>query len=110
MPNYHEIKETELETTKDYSDKKFDKYLRSHKLLKSLHSELFFWSISLIPFFIYPLILDNTIGMWLFFIFCHMLFWTFWGKKEYHKICDESIEELELHIQVLEDIKEERKK
>jgi hypothetical protein len=49
MPNYHEIKEKELETTKDYSDKKLRRYIKLHKILLSLYSKLFFWVISFIP-------------------------------------------------------------
>jgi hypothetical protein len=31
-----------------------------------------------------------------------------WGKKKYHEMCDKDVEELNLAIQVLEDIKKER--
>ena len=57
----------------------------------------------------YPLFLDNTIGVWLFFTFSHMLYWKFYGEKEYNKLSDKDIEELDLTIQVLKDIQKERK-
>ena len=108
MSKYHQIKEKELETTKDYSNKKLDRYIRFHRILRGIYSEWFFWSISIMPFMIYPLLIDNTIGMWIFFTFSHMLFWYFKGEKMYHKDCDSDIEELELTIEVLEDIQKER--
>lgn len=109
MSKYHQIKEKELETTKDYSNKKLDRYIRFHRILRGIYSEWFFWSISIIPFVIFPLFFDNTLGMWIFFTFCHLLYWKFYGEREYHKLSDRDIEELDLTIQVLEDIKNEKK-
>ena len=104
--NYHSIKEKELETTKDYSEERFNRYLRFHKILKGLYSELFFWSVSIIPFFIMVVFILKE--AYLFFLFIHFLFWKFLGEKMYHKQCDKDIEELELTILVLEDIKKEK--
>jgi len=104
--NYHTIKEKELETTKNYSDKRFNRYLRFHKILRGLYSELFFWSISLVPFIIVSVFLLQD--SYLFFLIVHFLFWKFKGEKMYHKDCDKDIEELELTIEVLKDIQKER--
>jgi hypothetical protein len=105
--NYHEIKESLLESTKDYSDKKLKRYIIFHRILFALYSEFTFWFISLIPFIIIPIIFNQTQG-YLFFLFVNYLYWVFWGQKNYHKECDEDIEELCLIIEVLEDIKKER--
>jgi hypothetical protein len=108
MKNYHEIKEKELETTKNYSDKSLGKYIKSHKVIRGFYSELFFWIISLIPFSIFPLLIGPTINIFLTYLVVHFLFWSLWAKKKYHQMCDKDVEELNLVIQVLEDIKKER--
>ena len=106
--DYHNIKEKELETTKDYSDKKLRRYIKVHKILLSLYSKLFFWSISFIVMMIFPIIFGQT-DLYLLFIFVHFLFWYFKGEKMYHKDCDKDVEDLRLTIEVLEDIQKERK-
>jgi hypothetical protein len=105
--NYHSIKRSELKTTENYSERKFKIYLKIHYILLSLYSELFFWTISFIPFItlaicIYP---ENLNGIILFF---HFLCWKLFAKRKYHELCDKDIEDLELTIEVLEDIKKER--
>lgn len=109
MKNYHDIKEEESEKTKNYSDKSLNRYIKVHKIIRGLYSELFFWIISLIPFAIWPLIIGPTLTIYTIYLVIHFFFWTLWGKKKYHKMCDKDVEELKLTIQVLEDIQKERK-
>jgi hypothetical protein len=108
MLNYHEIKEEESEKTKNYSDKSLNRYIKGYKFLRGLYSELFFWIISLIPFFIFPLLIGPTLNVYLIYLVVHFFFWSLWGKKKYHEMCDKDIEELNLTIEVLEDIQKER--
>ena len=108
MLNYHEIKEEESEKTKNYSDKSLNRYIKGYKFLRGLYSELFFWIISLIPFAIFPLLIGPTLGVYLIYLVVHFFFWSLWGKKKYHEMCDKGIEELNLTIEVLEDIQKER--
>lgn len=114
MMSYEEIKERELETTKDYDIKKISKYIRICKLIRFFYSENFFWIVSFIPFTIIPGIfiylgffpLDlTTIFM---FLMIHFLYWHFKGRKEVDKLIGDDLPELELVIEVLEDIKKER--
>lgn len=107
--DYHNIKEKELEKTKNYSDKSLIKYIKTHKFIRFLYSELFFWLVSLIPFAIFPLILGPTFDVFLLYLIIHFLYWVFYGKKKYHEMCDNDVEELNLTIKVLEDIQKERK-
>lgn len=109
MKNYHDIKEEESEKTKKYSDKSLNRYIKSHRVLRGLYSELFFWIISLIPFAIFPLLIGPTLNVYLIYLVVHFFFWSLWGKKKYHEMCDKDVEELNLVIQVLEDIQQERK-
>ena len=109
MKSYHELKQEELEKTKKYSDKSLNRYIKSHKVLRGLYSELFFWIISLIPFAIFPLLIGPTLNVYLIYLVVHFFFWSLWGKKKYHEMCDKDVEELNLVIQVLEDIQQERK-
>ena len=108
MLNYHEIKEEESEKTKNYSDKSLNRYIKGYKFLRGLYSELFFWIISLIPFAIFPLLIGPTLGVYLIYLVVLFFFWSLWGKKKYHEMCDKDIEELNLTIEVLEDIQKER--
>ena len=108
MLNYHEIKEEESEKTKNYSDKSLNRYIKGYKFLRGLYSELFFWIISLIPFAIFPLLIGPTLGVYLIYLVVHFFFWSLWGKKKYHEMCDKDIEELNLTIEVLEYIQKER--
>ena len=105
--NYHDIKQNELKTTENYSDRKFKNYLRVHYILLSLFSNLFFWAISFIPFVILPIFTGQT-NLYGLFLFAHLLFWKIYAEKKYHELCDKDREELELTIEVLEDIKKER--
>lgn len=108
MLNYHEIKEEESEKTKNYSDKSLNRYIKGYKFLRGLYSELFFWIISLIPFAIFPLLIEPTLNVYLIYLVVHFFFWSLWGKKKYHEMCDKDIAELNLTIEVLEDIQKER--
>jgi hypothetical protein len=108
MKNYHELKEKELEKTKNYSDKSLGRYTKALKFIRGLYSELFFWIISLIPFAIFPLLIGPTLTIYSIYLVVHFFFWSLWGKKKYHEMCDKDVEELNLVIQVLEDIKKER--
>jgi hypothetical protein len=114
MKSYEEIKEQELETTKDFTVKKMNRYIRFCKIIKSLHSENFFWLISFIPFIVIPGIfialglfpLDlTTIFM---FLVIHFLYWYFKGRKDVAELINDDIPELELVIKVLDDIRKER--
>jgi len=114
MKNYHEIKKDELIVTEHYSNKKLDKYIWNCKVLRKLFSETFFWIVSFIPFCIIPSVfiylgffeLDVT-TVFMFTLF-HFVFWFLKGKKEANKVISETLPELELTIEVLEDIRKER--
>ena len=108
MKNYHNIKEEESEKTKKYSDKILNRYIKYHKVLRGLYSELFFCIISLIPFAIFPLLIGPSLNIYFIYLIIHLFFWSLWGKKKYHKMCDDDVEELNLTIEVLEDIQKER--
>lgn len=108
MEDYQKIREIELERTKDYSNRKFNWYLRAHKLLRFLYSELFFWSISLLPMIIFPILLGGDLKMYILFFFAHFLFWFIKGERMYHKDCDEDVELIDITIKVLQELKRER--
>jgi hypothetical protein len=108
MSNYYKIKEKELKTIKDYSDKKLKRYIKSHKIILNISSEFFFWFLSFVVFMLYPIFLDNTIGMYLFFLISHLFYWRWLGLKWYKREMTSLVEELELTIEVLEDIQKER--
>jgi len=114
MKSYQEVKNDELIVTKHYSKRKLDRYIWFCMFIRKYLNENFFWIISCIPFIIIPGIfiligfLELDIITILLFIITHLIFWLLKGKKEAIKIISETLPELELTIEVLEDIKKER--
>ena len=112
--NYHEIKEKELISTEKFSSKKLNRYIWLCKFLEKMLTENFFWVISAIPFFIIPSIFIS-IGFFeldpmtiFLFTIVHFLFWIIKGRKEALKVINETLPELEILIEVLKDIRNER--
>lgn len=108
MKKYNELKQKESDKTKNYSDKRLRRYIKINKVVRGLYSELSFWLISLIPFVVFPIIIGPTVNIYLVYVIAHFLFWFFWGKKKYHEMCDDDVEELNLTIELLEEIRCER--
>lgn len=108
MSNYYRIKEQELKTTESFSKSKFDWYLRAHVALRYLFSELTFWTVSLLAMMIFPIFIGGDLNVYFLFFFCHFLFWLVYGQHQYHRDCDKDVEEIELTIQVLKDIRKEK--
>ena len=114
MKSYQEVKNDELIVTKHYSKRKLDRYIWFCMFIRKYLNENFFWIISCIPFIIIPGIfiligfIELDIITILLFIITHLIFWLLKGKKEAIKIISETLPELELTIEVLEDIKKER--
>lgn len=114
MKSYEEIKEQELETTKNFTAKQMNRYIRFCKIIRSLHSENFFWLMSFIPFIVIPGIFIalgffplDLITIFMFLVI-HFLYWHFKGRKDVTELINDDIPELELVIKVLEDIRKER--
>lgn len=108
MPSYYDIKQKELKTTKDFSEKKFNRYVKAHRILRALYSELFFWSVSLVPLIICAFLIGGSVEVFAFFFFVHFLFWYFKGQRMFYEDCRNDIEELDVTIEVLLDIKKEK--
>lgn len=113
---YHEIKERELKVTEKYSDKNIDKYIRLLLLAKKIITEKILWIVSWIPFliiwflfYIFGLIKIDLPTI-ITFVISHMIYWAFSGKKATQKFIDDVVPELEMVIDVLIEIKEERLK
>lgn len=114
MKNYEEIKEEESEFTKDYSDKRLNKYIRLCRFIRTMYDERLFWIVSLIPLFVIPAIfhylglLPITPLIALVFIASHFLFWQLKGKKEVKIMIDDIMPEINMTIKALEEIREGR--
>ncbi len=108
MANFHEIKETELKNTRDYSKKKFNRYLKTHKVLLQLCQPWFYFVLSFIIFMLFPLIFSPDIGSFLFLMASHFIYWKVFGEKKQKKDMTNLIEELELTIEALHEIKKEK--
>jgi hypothetical protein len=114
MKSYQQIKDEELFVTKDYSNKKLDRYIWFCKVLRKMFSEEFFWTMSLIPYAIIPSVFVylgffkwEPVTIFLF-IAVHFGYWFLKGRKDARKFIDETLPELNLSIEVLEDIRKER--
>ena len=114
MKDYDKIREEELLTTKGFSDKKLNRYIRMCKFVKWAYSEKLFWAVSVIPLFAIPFlfhilgVLPITPITALVFVATHFLYWHFSGKKDVRKMIDEIMPEIDTTIKVLEEIREER--
>jgi hypothetical protein len=114
MKNREEIKEEEMLVTKDFSDKKLNRYILLCKFLKYIFNEKLFWTISIIPLFLIPFlfhisgVLPITPMIALVFVLVHFLYWHLRGRKDVKIMIDDTIPELNIVIEVLEEIKDER--
>lgn len=114
MKDYSEIKEEELLVTKDFSDKKLNRYIRLCKFIKRAYNEKLFWVVSVIPLFAIPLlfhflgVLPITPITALIFVVTHFLYWHFRGKKDVSMMIEEIMPEIDITIEVLEEIRKER--
>ena len=115
MKTYEEIKKEELETTKGYSDKRLDRYIRLYKVLDSILDMRVLWTISALIFLAIPLtvhlsgILSFGPVEALVITIAHYFYWRYKGEKETKKLLDDIVPELEMTLQALHEIKEERK-
>jgi Ca2+/Na+ antiporter len=112
--NYNEIKEEELIKTEKFSSKQLNRYIWFCKIPEKMLTENFFWVISAIPFILFPSVFIwlgffelNVMTIFLFTI-VHFLFWIIKGRKEALKVINETLPELEILIEVLKDIRNER--
>ena len=115
MKEYEEIKKEELETTKGYSDKKLDRYIRLYKVLDKILDMRVLWTISALIFLAIPLTV-HFLGIVSFgpvealiITIAHYFYWKYKGEKETRKLLDDTVPELEMTLQALHEIKEERK-
>jgi hypothetical protein len=113
---YHEIKERELKVTEKYNDKNIDKYIRLLLLAKKIITEKILWIVSWIPFLIIWGLLylfgafKLDLPIIITFFSSHMIYWVFSGKKATQKFIDDVVPELEMVIDAIKEIKEERLK
>lgn len=115
MKTYEEIKKEEIETTKGYSDKKLDRYIRLYKVLDKILDMRVLWAISALVFLSIPLAV-HFLGIVSFgaiealiITIAHYLYWKHKGEKETRKLLDDTVPELEMVLRALHEIKEERK-
>ena len=115
MKTYDEIKKEELETTKGYSDKKLGRYIRLYKVLDKILDMRVLWTISALVFLAIPLTvhLSGIVSFGpveaLIITIAHYFYWRYKGEKETKKLLDDTVPELEMTLQALHEIKEERK-
>ena len=115
MKTYEEIKKEEIETTKEYSDKKLNRYIRLYKVLDKILDMRVLWTISALIFLAIPLTvhLSGIVSFGpveaLIITIAHYFYWRYKGEKETKKLLDDTVPELEMTLQALHEIKEERK-
>jgi hypothetical protein len=113
---YHEIKERELKVVENYDESDLDRYIKLLILAKKIFSEQVLWVFSWIPFLIiwFLFYIFNLIKIDLptiiTFVISHIIYWVISGKKSTQKFIDDVVPELEMVIDVLIEIKEERLK
>lgn len=106
---YHQVKKNFLEIINKKANQKeklklIDLYIFFNVIFLKLNSKLFMWSFSHIPgiFFLYFELLNP-----LFYLFVHFLYFVFYFDKKYHKDCDIEVDNIEMELIVLKDLKSE---
>lgn len=113
---YQEIKEREIKTTELYTDKSLRIYIKFHLMVKRIFTEKILWVMSWIPFsiiwgvFIWFGMFKLDFLTTFIFLISHMIFWKISGKSATQELIDDVVPELEMVIDVLIEIKEERLK
>ena len=109
-----EIRKEELERTKFYTEKQLNTYIKTYKIIRLFFNETFFWFVSFVPLLLIPSI-AIYLGFFeldaftvIFFLLTHFLYWKFKAKKETEIMLNEITPELEILIQVLEEIRNEK--
>ena len=110
MTMYDKIMKKELETTNSFSDKKLSIYIKAHKILLASLSESTFLVFTLLIFMLFTFIFYNTAVFYIFFLICHLLYWNFIGRKKYNELTKNDKDELNITINVLNKIKENRRR
>ena len=111
MKNYNEIKKEFVE--RNYSIPQLTKSIIGFFIVRFLFTELFFFLISTIPFIIGFCILTSIYGfielVAIFYLFIHLLFYIFYVKKVYNKEVLSTLEECNMIIKALKEIKNSKK-
>lgn len=115
MKTYEEIKKEEYESTKRFSDRKFNMYVRFCGFIGKILNIKVLWTISVIPMLAIPLTL-HLLGILSFGVvdaivitIAHFIYWRFRGEKDALKLLDDTLDDFEMTMRALKEIKEERK-
>ena len=109
MPNYNQIKEKELQNTKDFSNKKLSMYINAHRVILFFYSQFFCWIFSMSAFLLVPLFLSNNLFGYLVTIIFHLFSWEIYLKPYIIENTSDDVDEVNITIEVLKEIQSERK-
>lgn len=113
---YQEIKDREYEITANYTDRSLRIYTKFHLIFKKIFTERILWGLSWFFFgliwgvFIWVGLLNFDLFTIFMFVISHMMYWFFAGKKSTLKVIDDVVPELDMILDALVEIKEERLK
>lgn len=115
MKTYEEIKKEEYESTKGFSDRKLNMYIMFCGFLGKILNIKVLWAISVIPIIAIPLTL-HILGILSFgfvdalvITIAHFIYWRFRGEKDALNLLDDTLDDFEMTMRALKEIKEERK-
>ena len=113
MKTYEDIKDETQNTLNGKTDRYVRRYLILCKILKVAITENVLWLLSLIPLII-PIIINSLFFKFklidiLIFVLLHMLYWRIKGEKDTRKLIDDTAPEINMMIQAVEEIINERK-
>lgn len=110
MKTFNEIK-SEYES-KDYSVSDLKKSIIFFSFVRVLFTETFMFLVSTIPFLVFFGILTSiygfSTGISVFYLLLHLIFYVFYVKKEYTKNIQPTLEECDMIVKALKQIKENK--
>lgn len=113
---YQEIKERETKITENYTDRNLRIYTKFHLIFRKIFTEGVLWVFSWLIFgliwgvFVWSGLLDLDLITIFMFVISHMAYWFFAGRKSTKELLDDISPELDMILDALVEIKEERLK
>ena len=108
MRSYEEIIKEEIERTRYFTKKDFDKSIRALKIVRIVALESFLFAISLIPFLVGAAALSFSVPCAIILLATHYIFYSRYAKKVYDNQIADGKKELDTILEVVTALRDEK--